>query len=143
MICSWDLWWKTNVTPACQLCFRAMSSTFFFVVQWCHWDKFELQSEPSGGGFTSIPFTHRLHFSLKQIFPLKTKKLLIINHKSNRSNRYSTKIIQVTWKIVSSYFRPKTYTKYHQIAKKRNFIWKVSAFFQSVRTVHNFPIDLE
>ena len=65
MIGSWDLWWNTNVTPACQLCFKAISSTFFLVVQWCHCDKFELQSESSGGGFTSMAFTHLLHFNLK------------------------------------------------------------------------------
>ena len=52
LICSCDLWWKTNDTPASQAVFKAMSSTPFFEVQWCHNDKSELQSESSGGGFT-------------------------------------------------------------------------------------------
>ena len=66
---SWDLWWKTNVTPLDHAPFNSMSSSPFGSEEWCHWERSALQSLPSGGGLTWLLFTHRRHLNLR-----KTKK---------------------------------------------------------------------
>jgi hypothetical protein len=42
---------------------------------WNHWDMSELQSEFSGGGFTSMFDTHRRHFSLSWVSLHKRNQL--------------------------------------------------------------------
>ena len=64
--CSWDFWWKTNVTPLFQAPLSRVSSSPFRSAQWFHWDKAAVQSAPSGGGWTWMLFTHRLHLNLEK-----------------------------------------------------------------------------
>ena len=63
---SWDLWWKTNVTPLDHAPFNSMSSSPFWSEEWCHWERSALQSLPSGGGLTWLLFTHRRHLNLRK-----------------------------------------------------------------------------
>ena len=63
---SWDLWWKTNVTPLDHAPFNSMSSSPFGSEEWCHWERSALQSLPSGGGLTWLLFTHRRHLNLRK-----------------------------------------------------------------------------
>lgn len=76
-----DLWWNTNETAfvTSQAWLRTVSGRPLLFEQWNHWDKFEVQSESSGGSFTWMLFTQRLHLNLKNYLKtIKNKKCLMI-----------------------------------------------------------------
>lgn len=54
------------MTAASHAAFSTESCSPRLSAQWCHWDRSEVQSEPSGGGRTWCPFTQRRHLILQQ-----------------------------------------------------------------------------
>lgn len=62
IIGSWEMWWNTNETsPDECTCFSAKSGMFFLSLAWFQSDKSDVQSLVSGGFFTWIPLTQRVH----------------------------------------------------------------------------------
>lgn len=62
---SWEHWWKTKETAASQDAFSTWSLRPFLSEQWFHWDRSQVQSESSAGGFTCLPFTQRRQRNLR------------------------------------------------------------------------------
>lgn len=63
---SCDLWWNVNDIVSSHAPFRTTSTNPLLSDAWCHWDKFEFVSLPSGGGRTWMLLTHLLHLNLQR-----------------------------------------------------------------------------
>lgn len=64
-----DRWWKTNDTDftTSQAWLRTVSGRPLLLAQWNHCDRSDVQSDSSGGSFTWILLTQRLHLNLKDV----------------------------------------------------------------------------